>query len=249
MFKSVFMTGLLLVVALLFPSAASATVVFDFDDVQPTPRKTPGGLQVELYMEALYGSNVSVSPNTSAAHGPSIYKSAYQSSDSENAFLTLGKGKGLPAIVIHFDDNPIDSFSVDFKLFKKAKGFSIFADGKLISLDALSKAQKKTGLSGQKTFYFDNPIHELTFTGGKKNSFAIDNLVVDLPGDGDSEEDLPSESNENGSGPGLNFIETSETNREFETQSTAVPEPTSLLLLAFGFAAVRLRSFFANRSS
>lgn len=241
-----FHTTTFLVLALMVPAPALSTVVFDFDDVAPSLKKQPGGVQVELYMEGLYGSNVSVSQKTHAVRGAPIYGAA----DPENAYLQLGKGKGASAIVIHFDDDPIDSFSVDFKLLKKAKKFSIYADGELISLDTLAKgkkltkAEKKQGLSGQKTFYFDEPIHTLEFVG-KKKSFVIDNLIVDLPTDtdGNTEEEENGTEENNQNLP--QFPPLGDTSRVTATQ-VSVPEPSSLLLFIFGFAAVRLRSFFSK---
>lgn len=252
MLKGLFATSLLMI-TLMMPAPASSTTVFDFDDVAPTAKKQSGGLQVELYMEGLYGSNVTVSQKTTAVRGAPIYGGS--AADADNAYLKLGKGKGAQAIVIHFDDDPIDSFSVDFKLLKKAKKFSILADGKVISLDTLSKAQKKKGLSGQKTFYFDSPVHTLEFVG-KKKSFVIDNLVVDLSTEEDenSEYDptqLPSESNdneENNGDPIPPFLPTNDTYPDTANQ-LAVPEPASLLLLAFGLAAVRLRGIGSKRRS
>ena len=240
------LTSSLILIAVLLPAPAMSTVVFDFDDVPVPSRRTPGGPLVEVYMEGLYGSNVSVSPNTSAAHGSSIHNAL----DVDNSYLKIGKGKGPSAIVIHFDDNPIDSFSIDFKLFKKAKNFSIYADGELISMDALSKAQRKTGMAGQKTFFFDSPVHTLEFVG-KKKSFAIDNLVVDLPEDGETgiilqqlSGTLPSDTNNNnnneGNTSGPTFIATNLTGPETQNQ-VAVPEPSSFLLLAIGLAALRSR--------
>ena len=253
MFKGYFSTVLLMMATLLVPSPATSTVMFDFDDVAPSSRQSAGGPQIEVYMEGLYGSNVTVSQKTSAVRGASILDPA----DLDNSYLQLGKGKRAQAIVIHFDDDPIDSFSIDFKLFKKAKNFSIYADGELISLDALSKAEKKKGMSGQKTIFFDTPVHTLEFVG-KKKSFAIDNLVVDLPEEEETSAGiilqqqnptLPSDTNSTENGTGPNFIPNNETNRAIESQVAAVPEPSSLVLLAFGFAAARMRTFLSKRQS
>jgi len=46
--------------------------------------------------------------------------------------LKVGKGNGA-GITIDLGDNPIDSFSVDFQLFKRTKNFSILADGVVIN--------------------------------------------------------------------------------------------------------------------
>lgn len=254
------------------PSVAMSTVVFDFDDVPGPARRTSGGQQVELYMEGLYGSNISVSQKTTAVRGASILDPA----DPTNRYLQIGKGKGPAAIVINFDENPIDSFSIDFKLFKKSKGLSIFADGQLIDVEALSKAQRKKGIAGQKVFAFDTPVHTLEFLG-KKKSFAIDNLVVDLPSgaentggviltesnsnpntdttsfeDGETSDTsgLPSDTDNGGGDNGWpNFILTNDIVPLTDTPAATVPEPSSLLLLLFGFAATPVKSFFGKRCS
>src|ERR1043166_3628623 len=281
--KKYFSTSLLMLAMLCAPSAAMSTTVFDFDDVPGPVRRTPAGQQVELYMEGLYGSDLTVSQKTTARRGASILDPA----DPANRYLQIGKGKGPAAIVIHFDENPIDSFSIDFKLFKKAKNLSIFADGELIDVEALSKAQRKKGISGQRVFIFDAPVHTLEFIG-KKKSFAIDNLAVDLPRGGETtgggvilttsntntnsdtntdtntdadtnttppdnetpdSSGLPSDTDNGEDNPLPNFILTGETVPLTDSQVTAVPEPSSLLLLLFGFAAAPLTSFLSKRRS
>lgn len=254
MLKGIFTTSLLMLVALLLATPALSTTVFDFDQVEPTPRKGKAGAQVEVYMEKLYGSNISVTQNTGAVRGASIYDAG----DLDNSYLKVGKGKGGSSIVIHFDDNPIDSFSVDFKLFKGAKRFSILANGQLIDSQTLTKAQKKSGLSGHRTFLFDGPIHTLEFVGLKKKSFAIDNLAVDLSSDTEEHGSVtgtnsdsdptndPSPDRSSGfivtqdgapgpSGPG------DETNGPAINQ-VAVPEPSSFLLFASGLFLAWFRS-------
>jgi hypothetical protein len=255
MLKGVFTTSLLMLVALLLPTRVFSTTVFDFDQVEPTPRKGKPGVQVEVYMEKLYGSNISVTQNTGAVRGASIYDAG----DLDNSYLKVGKGKGGSSIVIHFDDNPVDSFSVDFKLFKGAKRFSILANGQLIDSQTLTKAQKKSGLSGHRTFFFDGPIHTLEFVGLKKKSFAIDNLAVDLSSDTDiaalstsDPTDDPNDGEEpptNGSSgliftggdipdPSALFLETDGPT----VNQVAVPEPSSFLLFASGLFLAWFRS-------
>lgn len=229
---------IVITIVLAWPLEATSTVLFDFDHVQATSKKGVSGGDIEIYMEGLYGSGLSVSPKATAVHGPNFYGSTgFSGLASVNSYLTVGKGKGAPAIVINFGDNPIDSFSVDFKLFKKAKSFSILADGELINHQTLSKAQRKTGLSGhQSAFFFDTPIHSLQFVGSKKKSFAIDNLLVDIPND----PDLGSNFNSNPGGflPGIDSTSANpsihDTSATFQV-TVDVPEPSSLMLFAIGF--------------
>jgi len=236
MFKRSLWHCLVILTALLMPTQASSMTVFDFDSIQSTSKKGAGGASVEAYMEGLYGSNLSVSQKTAAVRGPSIYNNA----DLDNSYLKIGKGKGgPPAIVINFDDDPIHSFSVDFKLLRKAKSFSILADGELINHQSLTKAQKKSGLSGhQNAYFFDKPVHSLRFVGLKKKSFAIDNLVVNIPFDLD-------DASEFGQAGGSSFTANvngfSDSNgTDFDApldinQLTAdVREPASLLLFGLG---------------
>src|SRR5439155_3445995 len=85
-----------------------------------------------------------------------------QTSTDVNSALRVGKGKGAPAITIDFGVNPIDSFSVDFQLFKKAKSFTILADGVVVNQQTLSKAQQNADLTGQQSSYFFNtPVKSL----------------------------------------------------------------------------------------
>jgi hypothetical protein len=252
MLKGVFTTSLLMLVALLLPTPAVSTTVFDFDQVEPTPRKGKAGAQVEVYMEKLYGSNISVTQNTGAVRGASIYDAG----DLDNSYLKVGKGKGGSSIVIHFDDNPVDSFSVDFKLFKGAKRFSILADGQLIDSQTLTKAQKKSGLSGHRTFLFDGPIHTLEFVGLKKKSFAIDNLAVDLSSDTEEDGSATGTNSDPTNDPSPDrsgaFIVTNDgapglsgpgdETGEPTINQVAVPEPSSFLLFASGLFLAWFRS-------
>lgn len=201
-------------IVLAWPALAASTVVFDFDDIQATSKKGVSGAAIEIYMEGQYGSGLSVSPKATAVRGAPFYGSDSPSGQAvDNSYLTVGKGKGAPTITIDFGDNPINSFSVDFKLFRKAKSFSILADGELINHQTLSKAQRKKGLSGhQSAYFFDTPVQSLQFVGSKKKSFAIDNLVVNLPSDFDNS--ALGDANIN--------------------QVADVPEPASLLLIVLG---------------
>ena len=236
---------LITLVAIVFgwPVQATSTVLFDFDHIQATSKKGVGGADIEIYMEGQYGSGLSVSPKATALRGAPFYGSDSLSRVAvDNSYLTVGKGKGAPTITIDFGDNPIDSFSVDFKLFKKAKSFSIVADGELINRQTLSKAQRKTGLSGhQSAYFFDTPVHSLQFVGSKKKSFAIDNLVVDLPFDLEDGSSFEESGSFFTAVTGTNSV-LGDANGITINQVADVPEPTSLLLFVFGFFGLMFSS-------
>jgi hypothetical protein len=151
----------------------------------------------------------------------------------------VGKGKGA-GIIIDFGDNPIDSFSVDFRMFKRAKNFTILADGVVINQQTLSKAERKAGLAGhQSDFFFDTPVQTLQFVGLGKKSFAIDNLVINipLPGGEESDDDPPagggSVDNPTGGGIDINQV-------GGDIDINQVAEPSSLLMLAVGLCGALL---------
>jgi PEP-CTERM motif len=177
------------------PSAfAASMVVFDFDDIHSQSKKGVNAVDIEAYMQGLFGADLSVSRNTTAIGsigGTSSNLLHSSSAGLNNGYLKVGKGKGT-GIIIDFGDNPIDSFSVDFRIFKRAKNFSILADGVVINQLTLSKAERKTGIAGhQDDFFFDTPVHQLQFVGLGKKSFAIDNLIINIPLPGGENNDQP----------------------------------------------------------
>jgi PEP-CTERM motif-containing protein len=237
-------------------------VSFDFDEIQSPSKKGAAAPAIELYMEGLFGSDLSVSQN--AAFGRragsavgTLLQSPSTALGISNGYLKAGKGKGS-GISFDFGGNPIHSFSIDWLLAKGGKSFAILADGVVINQQTLSKAQKKSGASGhQNSYFFDTPIHKLEFVGLKKKSFAIDNLVINIPLPTDEEaeenealnEQNESNNNQNAGqkdnyGPGGN--NTSETNlllgaldnppsrNDIIHAAAAVPEPSSWLMLALG---------------
>ena len=232
-----FWRGLFLLAGLLAarPTLAASMVLFDFDQIQGHSKKGVNASDVEGYMEGLFGSDITLSQKTT----------------SVNSSLKIGKGKGTPAITIDFGANPIDSFSIDFQLFKKAKSFNILADGVVINQQTLSKAQRNAGLTGhQGSYFFDTPVQTLQFVGLQTKSFAIDNLVINiqLPTDEElnaldnSNEESQSDSNENGNNSSGNSLPSGAgaggdsiiTN----LVAAAVPEPSSLLMFAVGLYGV-----------
>jgi PEP-CTERM motif-containing protein len=236
MMPKILIRTLLFFLTVLFfePSAfANSMVLFDFDEIQSQSKKGIKAADIEAYMEGLFGADLSVSQNTTAIRSGENSLNLLQSSSPglNDGYLKVGKGKGA-GIIIDFGGNPIDSFSVDFRMFKNAKNFAILADGVVINQKALSKAERKAGLAGHQSFFFDTPVHTLQFVGLSKKSFAIDNLVINIPLGGE-ESDPPYEGgtgdNPTGGGIGITQVE--------------VAEPSSLLMLAVGLCG----ALFARR--
>ncbi len=199
------------------PALAASMVLFDFDQIQSHSKKGVNASDVEAYMEGLFGSDITLSQKTTDV----------------NSALRVGKGKGAPAITIDFGINPIDSFSVDFQLFKKAKSFTILADGVAVNQQTLSKAQKNAGLTGhQGSYFFDTPVHTLQFVGLQKKSFAIDNLAINIPYD--ESESGPNENGNNSSGIFLSAQGLGGNIVNINQVTADVAEPSSLLMLAMG---------------
>lgn len=231
------------------PSSAASMVVFDFENIQSSSKKGPRASDIEAYMEDLFGANLTVSSNTVASGSrPSVanLRVLGMPSDSlgaSNSFLKIGKGKGS-GIVVDFGDNPINSFSVDFQLFKKAKTFAIVADGVTINQQTLSKAQRKSGMVGhQSAYYFDEPVHTLQFVGLKKKSFMIDNLVINIPLDAEGDVSFNSADNATAFESFSNLSNFSPAvfntaNVDQLDAAAAVPEPGSVFLVAFGIIAM-----------
>jgi PEP-CTERM motif-containing protein len=231
-------------------------VSFDFDDIQSQSKKGPKAPDIEIYMERLFGSDISVSRSTTSAKAGSnagLLQSPSAALGIDNGYLKVGKGRAS-GISFDFGANPIDSFSVDWLLRKGGRSFTILADGIVINQETLSKALRKSGLAGhQDSYFFDTPVHNLEFIGVKKKSFAIDNLVINIPLPTDQEEDLAG-SNEGNQGdtdqtendpdedgnPSENSFTVgldnpiSGDNAGITQVAAAVPEPSSLLMLLIG---------------
>ena len=149
--------------------------LFDFNQLQPTSKRQANSyMTIESYMEGLYGSDVSVARGAMAAAGMGNLS-------SPDAFLLNGKGKNS-GLTLSFDNSPINSFAVDWEVFRKGTGILIKADGVVIFQDLITKSEKKTGVSDHlATVFFDHSIHTLEFIGLGKSKIGIDNLAVNIP--------------------------------------------------------------------
>src|SRR5262245_11559215 len=94
---------ILLAVLSLSHQVVFAESYFDFDEINASKNKKTHSAAVQLYMERIYGSEVTVGPKTEVVN---------------NSFLRNGKGKNS-AIALSFDAAPITSFSVDSQVAKR----------------------------------------------------------------------------------------------------------------------------------
>lgn len=164
-------------------------------------------------------------------------------------------------LTLDFGDKPLTSFEFDFEIFPMKKkfpaGLIVKADGETILEYSASGKNKKTGYLGhQGLFVFDSPVHELEFIGTPNTPIGIDNLLVNTPAElsGGSvggvqlfEDFNPSS---NGDPDPNGFSDPS--NSPGGSGSTGdgsvgilqeVPEPSSLLLIGAGLAAIPLVRF------
>lgn len=264
MLKITQLTAIIFLTLLTHRAVFADMVSFDFDDIQSQSRKGPTAIDVEVYMEGLFGSDISVSQNTGAGKAAGSASAALLQRPSaalgvHSGFLIAGKGRGA-GISLDFGANPINSFSVDWLLRKGGRSFTILADGVVINQQVLSKAQRKAGLSGhQGSYFFDDSVHKLEFIGVKKKSFAIDNLVINIPLPGSDETEELENSNEGNEGntnqaggdpnnnenPGENnlpigLLDNPPPGDTITQVTAAVPEPSSILMLVLGLCGAWL---------
>jgi hypothetical protein len=182
---------LLLGVIFLDRVAFAEMTLFDFNQLQPSSKRQANSYMttIESYMEGVYGSDVSVARGAMAAAGMGNLGASDMTSSlglapsvsSPDTFLLNGKGKNA-ALALSFGSSPINSFAVDWEVFRKGTGITIKADGVVIFQDLLTKSEKKTGISDRLApVFFDNPIHTLEFVGIGKSKIGIDNLAVNIP--------------------------------------------------------------------
>jgi hypothetical protein len=176
--------------------AFAEMTLFDFNQVQPSSKRQANSyMTIESYMEGVYGSDISVARGAMAAAGMGNLS-------SPDTFLVNGKGKNS-ALVLSFGSSPINSFAVDWDVFRKGTGIIIKADGVVIFQDLLTKSEKRSGVSDHLApVFFDHPVHTLEFIGLGKSKIGIDNLAVNIPLPGEGSEDPSSGSPFTDSGGG-----------------------------------------------
>ena len=144
------------------PAFPESMVSFDFDYIQSHSKKGVNASDIEVYMEGLFGSDITVSQNTAVVKSTGSNTLNFPNSPSaslngNDAYLKVGRGRGPSGIALDFGANPINSFNVDWRIFKGGKSFTILADGVVIDQHTLSKAQRKSGLTGHQDTYTSIP--------------------------------------------------------------------------------------------
>ncbi|MGH7844924.1 MAG: PEP-CTERM sorting domain-containing protein [Candidatus Binatia bacterium] len=164
-------------------------------------------------------------------------------------------------LTLDFGNKPLTSFEFDFEIFPMKKkfpaGLVVKADGETILEYSASGKSKKTGYLGhQGLFVFESAVHELEFIGTPNTPIGIDNLLVNVPVElsGGSvggvqlfeEFNLAFNGNPDPSGfsdPANSSGGSGSTGDGYVGTLQEVPEPSSLLLIGAGLAAVSLRRF------
>jgi hypothetical protein len=174
-------------------------------------------------------------------------------------FSRANSKRAAPRIVIHFDKDPITSLKFDFEIFRgrknAASGIIVRAGGVTVFQYSLLGAQAKAGHLGlEGPIFFDAPVHTLEFIGMPGSGIGIDNLAVNIPAPQSSSADssesdgsTPFVTPDVPAGPPSNPDPYSDPPSNYGSSSvgtdaniTALPEPSSLLLVGVGLIGLGL---------
>ena len=231
---------------------ADSFAFFDYNDLAPVNKKSKNHfVNIEAYMEGVYGSDITVKPGVRVT--PGFGGPFAVSSTPLDMSLMNGLGKKAP-IVLNFNSAPIDSFAIDFHLFKRGRGITILCDSEVIYQHFLTKEEKRKGtLSQLGPCFFDRSVQTLEFRASKRSRFSIDNLAINLPdpyydGNGGNDDGSPGTypggDGDNAGGKGPNYNPT-------DPPAGQLSGPSSLLMLATGlfgfFIATRRINIRRNR--
>ena len=192
----------LLVASLAIPGgAAAAPILFDFDTIPDNTNSSSGEDMIEDYMEAIYGSEITVALGaraeddkienrpTGAYLGPDIF--LINRWDKTSISPTL-----RDRIIITFEDVPITGLEFDWEIFPVTESgqnadltvmvTDIFGQTNTIFFHELLGPAKELGALGHESFTFSTPMKTVQFIDWSDAPIGIDNLSlpnrVPLPG-------------------------------------------------------------------
>jgi hypothetical protein len=200
---------LLVVLALGLTASASAdTILFDFNSLAAGVNSANGADAIETYMEALYGSDITVARgaktqrdriegrptdmylgNSDGAIDLGACLAPYCHAGAADTFLINRWDKtSIPLnerdrVSITFEDVPVWGLGVDWEIFPvTANGqkadITIMADGEIIFFSQLLGLAKEKGDLGHFDISFSTPVHKLEFIDWTDAPIGIDNLSV-----------------------------------------------------------------------
>lgn len=192
----------MLVASLAIPGgAAAAPILFDFDSIPDNTNSKDGEDKIEDYMEAIYGSEITVALGaraeddkiegrpTGAYLGPDIF--LINRWDKTSISPTL-----RDRIIITFEEVPITGLEFDWEIFPvtetgqnadlTVKVTDIFDQTSTIFFNELLGPAKELGALGHESFTFPTPVKTVQFIDWSGAPIGIDNLSlpnrVPLPG-------------------------------------------------------------------
>jgi hypothetical protein len=185
-----------------------SSVLFDFNSLAKNINSANGADPIETYMEALWGSDISVAlgaktqkdrienrpsgaylGNTDGATNRGDCLAPHCHPDPKDTFLiNRWNQSSIPSdlrdrIIITFEEEAITGFDVDWAIFPVTQNgqnadITIKADGATLFFRALLGADKELGDLGHFSFDFETPVNTLEFIDWSDAPIGIDNLLV-----------------------------------------------------------------------